>query len=321
MKLLGFSQHGDNTWWIRQEDQVISLNIRNSKKKASETIHFSANKNEYESAIWLGKTSILLKKKFSKGTERMVLENEEVAIVDSNISVADMDRIQSFNETLYINNDGVVQILDEDLEINDQIMLKDDHAIISFAPISAKQAYVLEDDGKHLHIMEMDKTGIYRSDQRIEIPYTLSLLHDPILGLVLIDSNYINLPREGSSPELLVTSHLDTNQEANREYEKKVIANLFTIDIDGDGTDEAAAVDYINHTITVYGLKEKAFKEMISWKVFDDDKYPYGQQNNTPANTNPYRMFALDLDGDSKQDLVLASHDRLIIYLAEDKLK
>lgn len=319
--LLGFGQYGDDTWWLRQEDDTINLHIvsANSKANAQRIIEFPSIKGEYEAGAWLGGEGLLLKKKFSKGTQRCILADGVSTMLDSSMSVSDMARIQIHNDTLYINTDGVVQILDEDLEINDQIMLKDEHSITSFSPISEKQAYALEQDGRHLHLMEQDKTGIYRSDQRIEIPYTLGIHHNPVLGLVLIDSNYINLPQKGSSPELVLDSHIDPNLNASRVFERKNIGNIFAVDVDGNGIDEAAAVDYRNHTVTIYQQNDNTFTEMISWKVFDDEKYPYGEQSSN-VNTNPYQMFALDFDGDQKQDLVLASHDRLVIYLAEEKL-
>ena len=78
---------------------------------------------------------------------------------------------------------------------------------------------------------------------------------------------------------------MDPNRNAGLNYEKKTIGNVFIVDVDGDGIDEVAAVDYGRRNVIVYSKVKDAYEELISWKVYDDSKYPYGQNSgrNCPA--------------------------------------
>ncbi len=56
--------------------------------------------------------------------------------------------------------------------------------------------------------------------------------------------------------------------------------------------------------------------------MFTDQKYPYGGRsrgNDLPR--EPRQAMGADLDGDGRQDLILACHDRFIVYLGRDPLK
>jgi hypothetical protein len=200
-------------------------------------------------------------------------------------------------------------------------MLEGDNTIASFVPIDDEMAYALEKSGKHLHRMEVDESGIFRTVERLQIPFALGIRMDPVLGFTLMGSNYINVPSEGDSPKLVLLDRVDPNRDVGRSYEKKTIGNVFIVDVDGDGIDEVAAVDYGRRNIIVYSKNKDAYEELISWKVYDDSKYPYGQSSSKAVGVNPYRMLAFDIDGDLNQDLVMASHDRIVIYLAKEVQK
>lgn len=318
-KLLAFDQFGADTWWVTQRGKALVLSIWNSKEKQPREIRFSELDGDYESAVWLGGERLLVKKKFSKTTSICSIgEDGKVELSTSRFKGAEIGRIHLYDETLYLAKDGVVQKLDDSLEVIDQIMLEGDYSIRSFAPISKSEAYVLEADGEHIHHLKMDKSGIFQTKSRNIVPYSMSVSMDPVLGLTLISSNAINVPSPGSSRQLVLSSTVDPNQNAGRDYEKKTLGTLFDVDIDGDGIDEIATVDYGQRDIIVYGEGGDGYKEVISWKVYDDGKYPYGQDAGGRNSVNPYRMIAADFDGDAIQDLVLASHDRILIYLARD---
>lgn len=318
-KLLAFDRFGSDTWWATQRGKSLVLSVWNSKSKAPREVVFPDLEGDFESCVWLGGDRLLVKKKFSKTTSICTLDTEgKASLVTSRFKGADIRRIRSHDDMLYLAENGVVQKLDDNLEVIDQIMLEGDYSIRSFAPVSKTEAYALEADGKHVHFLKMDKSGIFQTESREVVPYALSVSMDPVLGMTLIDSNAINVPTKGSSRQLLLSSTVDPNENAGRDYEKKSLGTLFDIDIDGDGIDEIATVDYGQRDIMVYGESGDGYEEVISWKVYDDGKYPYGQDATARNNVNPYRMLSMDLDGDSIQDLVLASHDRILIYLARD---
>ncbi|MBC2604738.1 hypothetical protein [Pelagicoccus albus] len=320
-KLLAFDQFGDDTWWVTQRGSSLVLSIWNAKGKGPEEVEFAGLDGDFENAVWLGGERLLVKKKFSKTTSICSLEEDgQAKLATSRFKGVDIRRIRLHDGTLYLAEDGVVQKLDDNLDVIDQIMLEGDYSISSFAPVSKTEAYALESDGEHIHFLKADKSGIFQTQSRDMVPYSLSLTVDPVLGLTLIGANSINVPSKGSSRQLVLSSMVDPNENAGRDYEKKTLGTLFTVDVDGDGIDEMATVDYGQRDIIVYGEDgEGGYEEVISWKVYDDGKYPYGQDANAGRNSvNPYRMISLDIDGDSIQDLVLASHDRILIYLARD---
>lgn len=318
-KLLAFDQFDDETWWVTQRGDSLVLSVWNAKaKEPSETV-FKGLDGEFEECVWLGGERLLVKKKFSKTTSFCTIDEEgDAVLATSRFESSDIRRISLYDGMLFLAEGGVVQKLDENLEVIDQIMLEGDYSIRSFAPISNTEAYALEVDGEHIHHLKMDKSGIFQTISREPVPYAMSISMDSVLGLTLIGANSINVPSKGSSRQLVLKSTVDPNENAGRDYEKKVLGTLFSVDIDGDGIDEVATVDYGQRDIIVYGESGEGYDEVISWKVYDDGKYPYGQDNNARNSVNPYRMLSLDLDGDSIQDLVLASHDRILIYLARD---
>ena len=317
-KILAFDQYGKETWWVTQRGEELVLSVWSSRRKEALETVFPGVKGEYERCVWLGGETLLVKKKFSKSAELCRLVDGKAVFTSSRFKGSDIRQIAYFEGTLYLPEEGVVQKLDENLEVLDQIMLEGDYSIRSFAPVSDKSAYALEDDGEHVHFMEADDSGIFQSIERIQIPYSLGISLDEVLGLTFISGSYINVPQEGSSEQLVLDFSIDPNEGDRREYEKHSIGTIFVVDVDGDKIDEIAAVDYGQKNIIIYGEREDGFEEVISWKVFDDGKYPYGQDTGGRGGVNPYRMLSFDFDGDSHQDLVLASHDRILIYLAKD---
>lgn len=319
-KLLAFDQFGSDTWWASQRGSSIVLSVWNAKAKQPRELEFSGLSGDFESCVWLGGERLLVKKKFSKTTSICSIGEEGKAkLATSRFKGADIRRIRMQDGTLYLAEGGVVQKLDGNLDVIDQIMLEGDYSIRSFAPVSKSEAYALESDGEHIHHLKRGESGIFQTVSRDLVPDSLSVTVDPVLGLTLIGANSINVPSKGSSTQLVLSSKVDPNEHAGRDYEKKTLGTLFSVDIDGNGIDEIATVDYGQRDIIVYGEKGDSYEQVISWKVYDDGKYPYGQDANSGRNSvNPYRMIALDIDGDAKQDLVLASHDRILIYLARD---
>lgn len=317
-KILAFDQYEDEVWWVTQRNRDLVLSIWGSGDKAPREIVYPSVEGEYENCVWLGGDRLLARKKFSKSAEILRLQDGRASSTSSRFKSSDFRRLQYFQGELFLVSDGVARKMDANLQALDQIMLEGDASIRSFAPVSATSAYVLEEGGERLHLLKTDKTGIYRSVERFAVPTSLGLAFDPVLGLTLVGSNHINLPSPGRSAQLVLADSLDPNENSIRGYDKKRLSTLFVVDVQGDGWDEIAAVDYSERDIFVYGVDGDQLKEVISWKVFDDGKYPYGQDSNVSSNANPYRIVDLDFDGDSRQDLVLASHDRIVIYLAKE---
>ncbi|MEM9157749.1 MAG: hypothetical protein AAGB46_01775 [Verrucomicrobiota bacterium] len=316
--LLGFDQFGDDIWWARQEGKRIVLKVWGLKDDSPREVVFDEVSGDFESAVWLGGEELLVKKKFSKTLQFCRLEEGKTVLKTSRLKSSELDRLIWQDGVFYMKDDGVVQKLGKSLEIVDQIMLEGDSDIGSFTIVDGKTIYALDSTGEQVHRLVADKSGIYSGNSKIEVPYSFRIYRDPVLGFALASGNSINIPQEGRPTNLVMGSRVDPNADAVREFEKRRVNNIFVVDIDGDGIDEVAAVDYGRHEITIYRGSEENLKEVISWKVYDDGKYPYGQDNRQQNNSNPYRMLSFDLDGDEEQDLVLACHDRILIYLAKE---
>lgn len=319
-KILGMGRDTEGVWWIEAAPKSIRLQFLARDADTPVTTVYADIEGEFEEAVWLGGTSLLLKKRFSQDTQRLVLDSATNAPVwkTARLKGADIARLQRAGEILYLLKDGVVQKLDQDLQVVDQIMLEGDHAISSFAPRDEASGFALDPSGEEIFVLEADDSGILREAARHEIPFAHSVAMDPVLGLTLISGNYINLPSAGQPRELIRLFSYDPTEDGLRTNEETNFSNLFVVDADGDGNDDLAAVDFAKRSINLYQVTPDGFNEMISWKVFDDGKYPYGDGGNQTNSGNPYRMIALDFDADGNQDLALASHDRLLIYLARD---
>jgi hypothetical protein len=62
-----------------------------------------------------------------------------------------------------------------------------------------------------------------------------------------------------------------------------------------------------------------ALQRSVTWKVFEDRKYPYDGGESKGMVSEPRRVAGLNADGDAARDLVMVSQDRLVIYLGTDK--
>jgi hypothetical protein len=58
----------------------------------------------------------------------------------------------------------------------------------------------------------------------------------------------------------------------------------------------------------------------VTWKVFDDRKYPYDGGDSRELVSEPRWVAGLDADGDGVHDLAVVSQDRLIVYLGRDAM-
>ena len=71
------------------------------------------------------------------------------------------------------------------------------------------------------------------------------------------------------------------------------------------------------HQLTVLVRGDRELKPLVSWQVFEDKTYPYGDEKDAQI-AEPRVVVGLDADGDSRRDLALLCHDRLVIYLARE---
>jgi len=94
--------------------------------------------------------------------------------------------------------------------------------------------------------------------------------------------------------------------------------------VDGDGGDDLLLCDDRRHQLTAMLRQPTAaggaakLERSVTWKVFDDRKYPYDGGESQEMVTEPRWVAGLDADGDGEHDLALVSQDRLLLYLGKD---
>ena len=97
------------------------------------------------------------------------------------------------------------------------------------------------------------------------------------------------------------------------------IHRILVTDIDGDGSDDVALCDDRKHELTALLRGADALQRSVTWKVFEDRKYPYDGGESKDMVSEPRLVAGLNADGDAARDLAVVSQDRLVIYVGRDK--
>ena len=131
---------------------------------------------------------------------------------------------------------------------------------------------------------------------------------DPVLAELCDDFAWIGLAKLGRAIRYF----------RRHGVKEATIHRICCLDIDGDQDHEVLLFDDRRHQLSVLAQQNGKLAPQISWPVFEDKKYPYDEGKKTPTLTEPRAVVALDADGDGAQDLAMACHDRVLIYLAHD---
>jgi hypothetical protein len=139
-----------------------------------------------------------------------------------------------------------------------------------------------------------------------------------VLGMVLIDQDRIVRLSHGEPWELRLLDSIDGRIGRRSGMRESTIHRILATDLDGDGNDDVALCDDRKHQLTALVRSPAGLERSVSWKVFDDRKYPYDGGESKELTSEPRIIAGLDVDGDDAHDLVLVSQDRLLVYLGKD---
>jgi len=327
-KLLALGTAGGRTWWVQRVDDDLNLYLVGPDRDGPARHQFPDVGGKVDQARWLGpdengRPKLLIMEQYARSPKLVRLTDAGEALVSepphlANASLGEFHLIpRTGGVHLARIRDGVLQWLDDDLQPVDQVMLPEGRRLIDYAQAGPEAAWALESGGRRLHRLEADPAGVMRLRRTHEIPGGTALHRSPVLGLLLTDRQRLIRLQPGRPHELELTDSLDGRDLRPASPRESTIHRLFVTDVDGDGHDELIASDDVRHELTVLELADRELKPLITWAVYEDKAYPYGQGEDQRV-AEPRTLTGLDIDGDDKQDLAMLIHDRLLIYLAAE---
>jgi hypothetical protein len=323
-KILALDSIGSTAWWAQRTGSDVDLFVWPADRSEPVKTRFPELGGKVEQVVWLGGDVLLVQDAYAAGGRLVKLvDGKSVVTTPSLLSKVDLseylllplgDELRKARLT-----DGVIQWLGDDLHPVDQVMLTEGQKIGGYLPISEKEAWALEQGGGFIHRLSADDAGVMRVVESVKPPAGAALRGDPELGMVLVDQERIVRLAEGRPWELKLLESIDGRVGRRSGVSESTIHRILCTDLDGDGGDDVALCDDRKHELTAMLLGAEGLRRGVSWKVFEDRKYPYdgGESKDTVA--EPRRIAGLDADGDGCHDLVMASQDRLVVYLGKDE--
>ncbi|HEX4130506.1 MAG TPA: hypothetical protein VHZ24_10705 [Pirellulales bacterium] len=325
-KIIALDTVGETTWWAQRVGSHLDLYVWPADEKQAKKTRFPDLGAKLEKVVWLGGLRLLVQDAYATSAKLAVLKDGKASLSEpAHLSKVDLSEFSLYPgkdadspPRLGRLTDGVLQWLADDLHPTDQTMLPDGQKLASFIALPNNEAWALEQGAEFIHRLKPDKAGVLRVGESIKPPHGTALRNDPVLGLVLIDTDRIVRLSKGRPNELKLLDSIDSRVGRPSGVKEATIHRFFTTDVNGDGQDEVILCDDRRHQLTVLVRTDKQLKPALSWPVFEDQTYPYGGQGDALV-TEPRLVVGLDADGDGRQDLALLSQDRLLIYLAEER--
>jgi|GEM_PF-711429 len=328
-KILALDSVGSTVWWAQRVGADLDLFVWPAGAAEPTATRYSDLGAKVDQVVWLGDDTLLVQDAYAPA-------GRLVRLVDGKPVVSAPALLAKFDPTEYMAlevegrirkarlTDGVLQWLGDDLHPVDQVMLTEGQKIAAYVPVAASgdtgrpQAWALEQGGGFLHRLEADEAGVMRVAASVKPPVAGTLRDDPVLGMVLIDQDRIVRLSHGAPWELKLLDSIDGRIGRRSGVRESTIHRILATDMDGDGNDDVALCDDRKHQLTALVRMPAGLERSVSWKVFDDRKYPYDGGESKELTSEPRIIAGLDADGDDAHDLVLVSQDRLLIYLGND---
>jgi hypothetical protein len=329
-KILALDAVGSTTWWAQRVGADVDLWVWSAAAAEPTRTRFADLGTKVEQVVWLGGTTLLVQDAYATAGKLVTLVDGK-PVVSSPALLAKVDPAEY--ALLDVDGtprkarltDGVLQWLGDDLHPVDQVMLTEGQKIASYLPIPPEQAgdpaeaWALEQGGGFLHRLRADEAGVMRVVESVKPPAGSALRGDAVLGVVLVDQDRIVRLSRGQPWELKLLESIDGRVGRRSGVSETTIHRVLVTDLDGDGTDDAALCDDRRHELTALLRTGEGLQRSVSWRVFEDRKYPYDGGDSKDLVPEPRRIAALDADGDDARDLAMISQDRLVIYLGRDE--
>lgn len=314
---------GDTTWWVRRLAADLELYVWPKSAKTAEKTRFPAAGSKIDKVLWLGGKRLLVQQAYSPAAKLLELDGGKLKVSEpGHLAKVDLSEFNLYDVGGTLKpgrlTDGVLQWLGTDLHPTDQVMLPDGQRLVSYVAGGPRSAWVLEQGAAFIHRLQTDKTGLARVAERIRPPHGTSLRGDPVLGLLLVDQDRLVRLSRGSSSELKLVDSIDGRVGRPSGTRETTIHRFLIEPIVAAGEDDALLCDDRRHQLTLIAAQEDGLKRLLSWQVFEDQAYPYGDDKQSQV-TEPRAVVGLDVDGDGRRDLAMLCQDRLLVYLAREK--
>jgi len=332
-KILALDSVGQTTWWVQQVGKHLDLYLSKPQTVEPMQIRFAEVGAKVDQVLWIGGERLLVKETHGRELKLLAREGEKTVVTSpTHLKKAAFAEFQLFavGDEMRLGRltDGVLQWLGDDLRSLEQVMLPQGQELADYVANDERSGWVLQRESPYVHRIEIDASRLSRSVERIKVGEGTSLLHDPVLGMLLLGHDRVTQLAEGRPRKLELRDVVDERVGRSGGVRKTRFHRLSTTDIDRDGYEDLVLYDQLQHRLTVLGggvsgkdVSEKgdgSLKPMIAWPVFDDKIYPYSDDSDNLV-TEPRAVLAADFDGDGLQDLAILCQDRLIIYLAREK--
>ncbi len=328
-KILALDVVGRTVWWAQRVGSDVDLFIWPADKPEPVKTRFVDLGAKVEQVVWLGGETLLVQDAYATGGKLVTLDTGK-PVVSSPALLAKFEPAEygvldvggSLRKARL--TDGVLQWLGDDLHPIDQVMLTEGQKIAAYLPIPTAPgrpaaAWALEQGGAFLHRLEADEAGVMRVAETTKPPTGSGLRGDPVLGAVLVDQDRIVRLSRGQPWELKLAESVDGRIGRRSGVSESTIHRVLVTDIDGDRAEDVALCDDRKHELTALLRGADALQRSVSWKVFEDRKYPYDGGQSKDMVSEPRLVAGLNADGDNARDLAMISQDRLVIYLGRDE--
>jgi hypothetical protein len=323
-KILALDTIGDTTWWAQKVGSDLDLYIWPAGRAEPDKRRFTGVAAKAEKLVWLGHDRILLQDAYSTSAKLVSIQDgKTISTTLPQLAKVELGEYQLFSVDGKLRSgritDGVLQWLGDDLQPVDQIMLSEGQKLSSYLPIAKGEAWALEAGGVFMHRLKADDSGVMRTIATIKPPQGSALRGDAVLGVMLLDQERVVRLSRGQPWELKLIDSIDSRVGRRSGVSESTIHRIFTTDLTGDGVDEVVLTDDRRHQLTALVREKDSLKSNMTWQVFEDQKYPYGDGGERGLVPEPRRLVGLNADGDEVRDLALISQDRLILYIGKDK--
>ena len=322
-KILALSSVGETTWWVQKVDKDLDLYRWQPGQPQAEVVRFEKAGAKPDEVLWIGGDRLLLKETHSRGLKLVTLKDGETKITSpTHLKKASLTqyRLLALGDETRLGRlvEGVLQWIGDDLQSHDQVMLPQGQELADYVATGTQGGWALEEGSDYVHRIKIEESGLSQAAERVKIGDGIQLKSDTVLGFLLLDHDRITQLSEGRPYELKLVEAIDKRVARAGGVRETKFHRLGAADIDGDGYDDLLLFDELEHRITVLADKQGQLQPKISWPVFDDKVYPYGDEYESLVH-EPRAAVALDIDGDGQQDLAMLSQDRLLIYLAREE--